>query len=187
MPKAVVLLADGFETVEALTAIDVLRRAGVKSRLVSIMGTAHVISAQQVQVTADKTLDTLDAGVVDCIVIPGGMPGVKRLMADGRVASLLAEALADPAKTVGAICAGPMVLAENGLLEGRRATVFPGCEDPFPEGCLTDEDIVVDGNLVTARAMSCSLPFAIELVKVLAGPEAAGKVAEGVGNPDLVR
>lgn len=187
MPNAVVLLADGFETVEALTAIDVLRRAGVKSRLVSTMGTAHVISAQQVQVTADKTLDTLEAEEVDCLVIPGGMPGVRRLMADDRVSALLTVVFNDPKKTVAAICAGPMVLAELGLLEGRKATVFPGCEDPFPPGCLVDEDVVVDGDLVTARSMGFSLPFAVELVKVVAGPEAARKVAQGVGDPSLAR
>lgn len=181
MPKVAILLADGFETVEALTVADLLRRAGIKARLISTMGTPHVITGQQIQIIADKTIDTLDTSVATCYVIPGGMPAVKRLIADDRVGEILTRAMENPAITVAASCAGPVVLAELGLLEGRHVTVFPGCEDLFPDDVLVDEPVVVDGDLITARSTGCSLQFAITIVEELAGPEAARKVVEGVG------
>lgn len=181
MAKVAVLVADGFETAEALTTVDVLRRAGVKTRLVSAMGTAHVITAQQVQVTADETLDTFNPSDAVCYVVPGGTPGVRRLAANPRVRELLVSAMADPKVTVGAICAGPSLLAELGLLEGRRATAFPGCEGSFPAGSFVDEPVVLDGDLVTGRSMSCALPFALALVERVAGPDAVRKVRAGIG------
>ena len=182
MARVAILLADGFETAEALTTADVLRRAGIKTRLVSTMDTAHVITAQQVQVTADETLDAAE-GDVDCYVVPGGTPGVKRLSANARVRSLLSAAMADPSVTVAAICAGPALLGELGVLEGRKATVFPGLEGSLPAGTFVDEEVVVDGDLITARSMSCALPFALALVERLAGSEALRKVLGGIGEP----
>lgn len=182
MARVAILLADGFETAEALTTADVLRRAGIKTRLVSTMDTAHVITAQQVQVTADETLDTA-ARDVDCYVVPGGTPGVKRLSGNARVRSLLSAAMADPSVTVAAICAGPALLGELGVLEGRKATVFPGLEGSLPAGAFVDEEVVVDRDLITARSMCCALPFALALVERLAGSEALRKVLGGIGEP----
>ena len=181
MPKVAILLADGFETVEALAVADLLRRAGIKSRLVSTMGTSHVITGQQIQIIADKTLDALDTTVVSCYVIPGGMPAIKRLIADDRVCEILTRAMENPSVTVAASCAGPVVLAELGLLEGRHVTVFPGCEDLFPPDALVDEPVVVDGDLITARSTGCALQFALAIVEELGGADAARKVSEGVG------
>ena len=182
MARVAILLADGFETAEALTTADVLRRAGIKTRLVSTMDTAHVITAQQVQVTADETLDTAE-GDVDCYVVPGGTPGVKRLSGNARVRSLLSAAMADPSVTVAAICAGPALLGELGVLEGRKATVFPGLEGSLPAGTFVDEEVVVDRDLIAARSMCCALPFALALVERLAGSEALRKVLGGIGEP----
>lgn len=181
MPKVAILLADGFETVEALATADVLRRAGIKTRLVSTMGTTHVITGQQVQIIADKTLDAMDASVVTCFVIPGGMPAIKRLLADERVCDILTRTMDNPAVTVAASCAGPVVLAELGLLENRQVTVFAGCEDLFPADSLVDEPVVVDGDLITARSTACCLQFAVAIVEVLAGPEAVRKVVNSLG------
>lgn len=181
MAKTAILLADGFETAEALTVADVLRRAGVRTRLVSTMGTTDVISGQQIQITADETLGDLDLAEFGCVVVPGGMPAVRRLRADKRVAALLTDAMANPDVTVAAICAGPSLLAELGLLAGRKATVFPGCEEAFPPDTLVDTPVVVDGDLVTGRSMSCALPFALALVRALAGEDAHRKVLGGIG------
>lgn len=181
MPKVAILLADGFETVEALAVADVLRRAGIRTRLVSIMGTTHVITGQQVQITADETLDDFDIDGTDCFVLPGGMPGVKRLLADQRVCAILTDALTDKTKTVAAICAAPTILAELGLLDGRQVTVFPGCADSIPPDSLTDAPVVVDGNLITGRSMSHALRFALTVAQHVGGPEAIRKVLPGIG------
>lgn len=181
MTKVAILLADGFETVEALTVADVLRRAGIKTALVSVMGTTHVMTGQQVQVIADTTVDAFDATDTSCYVVPGGMPAVKRLLANNRVRDMLVRALDDSETIVAASCAGPVALAELGLLAGRRITAFPGCRELFPHGALVDESVVTDGNLITARSTSCSVEFALTLAERLAGTDVTRKVIAGLG------
>lgn len=180
MPKVAILLADGFETAEALTTADILRRAGIRTRLVSTMGTTHVITAQQVQIMADETFDALDQDQVDCFVIPGGTPGVKRLSADERVVQAIEQALGNPDKTVAAICAGPLLLSSRGLLRGRRVTAFPGLVADASAAALADDAVVVDGNLITARSLSAVLLFSLAVVEHLAGHDIARKVSASI-------
>lgn len=181
MAQAAIILADGFETAEALTTVDVLRRAGVKTTLVSAMGTVHVISGQQVRVEADATLDEFDVGAADCIVVPGGSPASRRLAGDERVRAALAAAMADPSKTVAAICSGPTVLADFDLVGSRRLTAFPAFRERFPQGSYIEERVVVDGNLVTGRSMNCSLEFAVAVASVVGGEDAARRALSGIG------
>ena len=124
MPAVAILAADGFETIECLTILDILRRGGVRATLVSIMDTRDVVSAQQVCVTCDEVFDDVDFSEYDYVVLPGGMPGTTHLRRDERVCELVREFAAT--KHVAAICAAPSILAELGLLEGHRATCFPG-------------------------------------------------------------
>jgi 4-methyl-5(b-hydroxyethyl)-thiazole monophosphate biosynthesis len=181
MSHVAILLADGFETVEALAVADVARRAGVHTKLVSTMGTARVITGQQVQVVADETLDELDTAGLDCLVLPGGLPAVNRLVHDERVAKLLGRVAADQAVLTASIGAGTMVLAKLGLLAGRRAAALPGRLD-LPDGVtVVDADVVDDGNLLTARSFNDSLPFSVALVRRLAGDSAAEKVLKNIG------
>ena len=167
MPSVAVLAADGFETIECLTMVDVMRRGGVRATLVSIMPTREVVSSLQIPVTCDALFDE-----------PGGLPGATNLRADQRVCDVVCEFAAT--KHVAAICAAPFILGELDLLEGRHATCFPGFEKSFPEGAYTGEKVTQDGNIITASGMAQSLPFALELLRTLAGDKAVEKVAEGI-------
>ena len=178
MPSVAVLVADGFETIECLTTVDVLRRGGVRATLVSIMPTREFVSLLQIPVTCDAFFDGVDFDGYDGVVLPGGLPGATNLRADPRVCDLLCEFAAT--KRVAAICAAPFVLGELSVLDGRRATCFPGFEKSFPEGAYTGEKLTVDGNIITASGMAQSLPFALELLRTLAGETAVKKVAEGI-------
>ena len=123
MPSVAVLAADGFETIECLTMVDVMRRGGVRATLVSIMPTREVVSSLQIPVTCDVLFDEIDFDEYDCVVLPGGLPGATNLRADQRVCNVVCDFAAT--KHVAAICAAPFILGELGLLEGRRATCFP--------------------------------------------------------------
>ena len=157
MPSVAVLAADGFETIECLTMVDVMRRGGVRATLVSIMPTREVVSSLQIPVTCDALFDEINFDEYDCVVLPGGLPGATNLRADQRVCNVVCDFAAT--KHVAAICAAPFILGELGLLEGRRATCFPGFEKSFPEGTYTGEKVTQDGNIITASGMAQSLPL----------------------------
>ncbi len=179
MPSVAVLVADGFETIECLTVVDVLRRGGVRATLVSVMATRDVVSAQQVALTCDYTFDELDFDDFEYVVLPGGLPGTTNLRHDERVCDVVRAFAAE--RHVAAICAAPSILGELGLLEGRRATCFPGFEETFPEGAYAGEKrVVVDGNIITASAMGQALPFALAILNDIAGEVAVAKVREGI-------
>ena len=154
MPSVAVLAADGFETIECLTMVDVMRRGGVRATLVSIMPTREVVSSLQIPVTCDALFDEIDFDEYDCVVLPGGLPGATNLRADQRVCDVVREFAAT--KHVAAICAAPFILGELDLLEGRHATCFPGFEKSFPEGAYTSEKVTQDGNIITASGMAQS-------------------------------
>lgn len=179
MSAVAVLAADGFETIECLTAVDVLRRGGVRTTLVSVMDTRDVVTAQQISITCDATLDEVNQDEYDYLMLPGGMPGTLNLRRDERVC----DAVRDFAehKHVAAICAAPSILGELGLLVGRRATCFPGFEGSFPAGTFAGEkSVVVDGNIITASAMGQALPFALAILQDIAGEKAVQKVKDGI-------
>ena len=155
MPSVAVLAADGFETIECLTMVDVMRRGGVRATLVSIMPTREVVSSLQIPVTCDALFDEINFDEYDCVVLPGALPGATNLRADQRVCNVVCEFAAT--KHVAAICAAPFILGELDLLEGRHATCFPGFEKSFPEGAYTGDKVTHDGNIITASGMAQSL------------------------------
>ena len=182
MPNAIVLLADGFETAEALTVVDVLRGAGIRTRTVSVMDTRQVISAQQVQVGADESLANCQLEIADCVVVPGGMPAARRLARDMRVIDLLRDAM--ERRIVAASGAGSLVLSFLGLLTGRAVATYAGADGGRgDERALLDEPVVVDDNLITARDLASAPAFSLMIVQMLAGEQAARKTSAGIGTP----
>jgi protein deglycase len=172
MPKVAVLLANGFEEIEAVTIVDVLRRAGVEAIMVALRG-ASVVGSHDIEVTADCTFSELRAAELDGVVLPGGMPGAATLRDDERVAELLRELTRD-GKLVSAICAAPMALDAAGVLVGRRATAYPDTE--VPTARLSTDPVVEDGNIVTSRGVGTALEFALTLVRRLVGEQVAVKL-----------
>lgn len=175
--KALILLANGFEEIEAATPIDVLRRAGVEVTTAGVGGTliegAHGVSFQ-----ADKDLASVTADGFDLLVFPGGMPGAKNLGESAKAKSL-AETMVASGKKVAAICAAPvMTLGAWGMLDGKKATCYPGMESMFPAGVVFLADtVVVDGAITTSRGPGTALPFSFSLTAQLVGQDKADEVA----------
>ena len=133
MCKVTVFIADGTEEVECLTIVDLLRRAGVEVRLVSIMETEKIVSSHKVTIIADGKFDSEDYGDSDMLFIPGGMPGVTNMLAHEGLKELI-QKFDSEGKRLAAVCAGPAVLGQAGVLKGKKATCFPGWEDKFECG-----------------------------------------------------
>lgn len=178
-----ILLGDGFETVEALTPADLLRRAGVEVALVGINGPT-VVSGQQVAVQADLTLDQVDFDQMEMLVLPGGLGGVDQILKSIPAITLIQKA-AEQGLWVTAICAAPTVLAHLGLLDRRNATVYPGMEeDMYSAVVKVGKKVVKDGRFITAQAAGSSFDFALKLVEVLRGKEASEQVRMSVHYKD---
>ncbi len=173
-----VFLADGFEIIEALSPVDMLRRAGVEVKTIGITGPV-VESSCKVKVTADIMPGEADIEASEAVIIPGGMPGVTNLEKSDFVKNSLLNA-AGMGKLVCAICAGPSLLGKLGLLKGRRAIAYPGFEQ-YLEGAAVSSDYVVrDGNFITARGAGVSVDFGLEIVSALKGEDAADQVRKSI-------
>lgn len=174
-----ILLGDGFETVEALTPADLLRRAGVEVALVGING-KQVISGQKITVEADITLDEVNFDQMEMLVLPGGLGGVDNILKSIPAITLIQKA-AEQGLWVTAICAAPTILAHLGLLDRRNAIVYPGMEeDMYSAVVKVGQKVVKDGRFITGQAAGSSFDFALKLVEVLRGKEAAEQVRMGV-------
>ena len=173
-----VLLADGFEEIEALTPVDVLRRAGIDVKTVAV-GSKIAIGSHGIPVVCDLTKEEVDLGKVTAVIFPGGMPGSLNLDASP-FSDRVIEAVNKNGGIIAAICAAPLVLGRRGLLEGRRATCYPGFENELKGALTTGGTVEVDGNTVTARGMGVALEFALTLVKMICGENEAVKISEGV-------
>jgi 4-methyl-5(b-hydroxyethyl)-thiazole monophosphate biosynthesis len=182
--KAIVLLAEGFEEVEAVTPIDYLRRAGVEVTTAAIGDSLSVKGRWSgLKVTADTTLAELakkGTGGWDAAIVPGGMPGAENLAASKETGALLKETAAS-GKLVCAICASPaLVLSPLGLLAGKKFTCYPGMEEKAKDGNWSGERVVVDGNVITSRGAGTAGEFAVAIIGKLIDEAAAKKVAESV-------
>ena len=183
MPRVLVPIAEGFEEIEAVTIVDLLRRAGIEVHTASLDG-PRVTGSHDIALMADIALDAAVADDYDMIVLPGGMPGAEHLRNDPRVISLLRRFAAEGRYTA-AICAAPSVLAHAGLLEERAATSFPGflSADSAPGIRLRDDAVVVDGKVVTSRGAGTAMEFGLVLIDLLEGDAAMQRVRQRLQIP----
>lgn len=180
--KSFILLARGFEEVEALTVVDLMRRAGMDIASVSLTEDYVVPGAHGIEVGADLVFGDEDMRDAEWLVLPGGMPGSTNAANFAPLGSLLKQRAAEGGK-IAAICAAPaVVLAPLGLLQGKKATCYPGFEDELAKGGATavDAPVVADGKVVTAQGPALAMPFALKLIEISCGAGFAAKVAEGL-------
>ena len=175
MIKVNVLLADGFEEIEALTVVDLLRRAQIYVDTVSIGDEYQVHGAHGINVQAEDLFEESDFSEADAIVLPGGMPGTANLKEHEGVRKVVTD-FAEGGKVVGA----PTVLSDLGLLKGKRIACYPSVESDIQGAVIVKVPAVVDGNIVTSRGAGTAIDFALELITVLAGKERAVGIAESI-------
>ena len=173
------LLGTGFEETEAIAPLDLLRRAGVEAATVGVTGKT-VYGSHGIGIEADITIDQMELTNLEMIILPGGLGGV----ASARASKEALEALRfawDNGKFVAAICAGPTVLADLGITDGKNATCYPGCESQMGSANMAENAAAVrDGMLITGTSAGCAIPFGLELVAALKGREAADTVAKQI-------
>ncbi|MPQ42325.1 DJ-1 family glyoxalase III [Clostridium tarantellae] len=179
MKKVLVLLAEGFEILEALSVVDVCIRAGIKCDTCGIASN-EVKSSHGIRIIADKVFNEGDLLSYDAIVLPGGMPGATNLRDDIRVLELVRE-YNSSGKIIAAVCAAPIVLAEAGIVSGKKITSYPGFNEQLGN-CIyiKDKTVVVDENIITSRGPGTSLVFALEIIKQLGYEKEAVEIKEGM-------
>lgn len=193
--NVIIMMADGLEECEALNVVDVLRRAGIDLKMVSINGKKHVDGSHGIGIDTDLDLsDLLPDGVegaaaladkLDMVILPGGMPGTTYLGSDARLIGLIAE-MDKREKWLAAICAAPTVYAQAGLLTGRKATCYPALLDVLDEhgADVSEEKVVIDGHFVTSRGLGTAMSFGLTLAKVLISQEKAEEVRADIVSTD---
>ncbi len=179
MKKLGVFMADGCEEIEALTVVDIARRAGIEVAMISISGKKEVAGAHGITFQTDIPAEFMDYDCLDGIVLPGGMPGTLNLGANDYVQKTIADFAAN-GKLVAAICAAPSVLGEAGLLKGKKATSYPGFEDKLLGAETVLDEVAVDGNVITSRGMGTAIAFSLEIVGYLLGKEKADEIGKGI-------
>ena len=176
--RTLLLLAPGYEELEAVAIVDILRRASID---VIIAGTVSgpVASARDVKIVPDVEAEEIKDETFDLVILPGGIDGTRNLSKDQRVLDLLKRQLTS-GKGVGAICAAPTLLDSHGISKGRTITCHPICQGDVKQSQLSDKRVVVDGNIITSQGPGTAVEFALELVKFLAGKEKMAEVNKGV-------
>ena len=163
-------MADGFEEIEGLTVVDLLRRAKIYVDTISIMDDYIVHGAHGINVQTEDLFDEVDFDEFDMVVLPGGMPGTLNLKNHDGV-RYVSKTVCKEGRYVGAICAAPTILKSLGVLEGRRATCYPGVEDEMEDVVLTETAVVVDENIITSQGVGTAIDFGLKLIEILDGEE----------------
>ncbi len=172
------LLGTGFEETEAIAPLDLLRRAGVEVQTVGVNGKI-IHSSHKVGIEADILLEEMDPNVIEMIILPGGLGGVASVRASKKAMDALRFAW-DQGKFVAAICAGPTVLADLGITDGRNATCYPGCESGMGSANMVTCAAIQDGRLITGASAGCAIPFGLKLVEALKGKNEADRIANQI-------
>ena len=178
MPRVLVPIAEGSEELEAVTVIDLLRRAGIDVTVAGLISGPVTMSRKTV-ILPDLSLDEALQHDYDMVVLPGGLPGADNLNEDSRIRELL-QRMANSGKFVGAVCAAPYVLANAGVLRGKRATSYPGFLDTMdlPDTEVTGKPVERDGKIITSRGPGTAMDFALELIDALCGPNKRAEVEQ---------
>jgi 4-methyl-5(b-hydroxyethyl)-thiazole monophosphate biosynthesis len=179
MKKAFLFLATGFEEMEAIGTVDILRRGGIDAQTVSITSSNKVCGAHGIEVTADCLLKETDFSEAEALILPGGMPGSKNLNECDPLRELLIKQYKS-GKIVAAICAAPLVLGGLGFLKGRKATCYPGIEGTLIGAKVTGKSVEKDGNVITGKGPGLVIPFGLKLVEAIKNEGVAEEVAAGL-------
>lgn len=179
MKKAAVFLADGFEEVEALTQVDLLRRAGISVFMVTIKNEKTVKGAHGIKTEADMIFNGSFLERMDAVILPGGMPGTSNLDAYNELKRLISEFDFEH-KLIAAICAAPMILGKLGILKGKKACCYPGYEKYLEGSIIESGKVSHDGHIITSRGVGTAVDFALEIIKTMTDEQTAGKVKESI-------
>jgi 4-methyl-5(b-hydroxyethyl)-thiazole monophosphate biosynthesis len=182
MKKALIILAEGFEEIEAITPIDLLKRAGIEVTSAGLLIQA-VTGGHSIKFTADTVLNNVQPDF-DALIVPGGMPGTTNLAASASVLDIVRKSF-ESGKLCAAICAAPMVFAKAGILDGKNFTCFPGVERQIKTGSWKEETVVCDGNIITSRAAGTAIAFSLEVIRYLAGDDSAARIAKNILSPSV--
>ncbi len=175
MKKAGIFFAEGFEEIEALAVVDLLRRAGIETDMISI-ASEEVEGAHGIRVTTDKVLSETDFAELDIIILPGGGPGTDNLEACEELMEQL-DLFYKKDKPIAAICAAPGILGHRGMLKGRKACSYPSREESLEGAEVVRDEAVQDGNIITGRGAGCAIPFALLIIEYFKGRQAADDLA----------
>ncbi len=179
MSKLCIFMADGLEEVEALTVVDLVRRSGIEIDMVSIMGKKDIAGSHGIIIQADALIEDISADDYDGLVCPGGMGGTNNLKADERVAAMIRK-FASEGKLTSAICAAPTVLGAAGILEGKKATCYPGLEDGLTGAEKLTDAVVCDGTIITSRGVGTAIAFGLALVEYYKDKNTADASAKAI-------
>jgi 4-methyl-5(b-hydroxyethyl)-thiazole monophosphate biosynthesis len=179
MKSAFVFFAEGFEEVEAITIIDVLRRADIPTEMISITGKLAVTGAHDITVHNDMLFEEADFSDAEILILPGGLPGANNLNAHDGLKKKLLE-FHEAGKPVAAICAAPLVLGGLNILQDKEAACYPGFENKLTGATISQQLAIRSGNVITGRGPGAALNFALEIVAVLKGKQVADQLSEGM-------
>ncbi len=170
-----VLLGTGFEEIEAIVPVDLLRRAGIAVMTVGISGKT-IYGSHKIGITADISLEEMDFTQLDMLVLPGGLGGVASIKGSQQALDAIRFA-AENGKWICAICAAPTILAQLGITEGKQAVCYPGCEADMGNAHMQESACVQDGNVITGASAGCAIPFALKLIEAVKGKAEADRIA----------
>ncbi len=170
-----VLLGTGFEETEAIVPVDLLRRAGIPVMTVGISGKT-IYGSHKIGIAADITLEEMDLDRMDMLVLPGGLGGVASIKGCEQAIDAI-RFTAAKGKWIGAICAAPTILAQLGIIAGKKAVCYPGCEEDMGSAQMQQGPCVQDGNIITGASAGCAVPFALKLIEALKGKTEAERIA----------
>jgi 4-methyl-5(b-hydroxyethyl)-thiazole monophosphate biosynthesis len=177
--KAAIFIAKGFEEIEGVNIIDVLRRGGIFVDIISIAGNINVEGSHGISIIASRLYYDVDFSEYDLLLLPGGMPGTDNLFKNEDLCNLLKE-FNENKKYIGAICAAPSILGRLGILEGKEATCYPGFEKMLQGAVVVDKDVVVSENIITGKGPFAAIKFALEIIKIFMGQDKSIEVEKGM-------